>query len=54
MSKPIKLICGPSNLDEKIVKKFGSKKLFGQKKFSGQKNFWVKNIFYEANLENKL
>ena len=45
VSKPIKLICDPSNLDEKIVKKnlgqkrFFIKKNFRFKKFLGKKNF---------------
>ena len=52
VSKPIKLICGQTNFDEKIVKKLGQKKnfvnksidikKFGTKNFLGPKNFFSK------------
>ena len=41
VSKPIKLICGQTNFDEKLSKKIWVKKVFGQKKALGWKNIWV-------------
>ena len=57
MSKPIKLNCGQTNFDEKIVKtiwvkkkfliikSFGLKKILGQKFFGSNKNFGQQNIW---------
>ena len=48
MSKPIKLICGQTNFDEKLSKKIWVKKVFGQKKL------WVEKIFgFKKNFGSK-
>ena len=45
VSKPIKLICGQTNFDEKIVKTIWVKKVFDKKKFWVKKKIWVKNFW---------
>ena len=53
MSKPIKLICGQTNFDEKIVKKMWVKKSFWSKTALGLKIFWVKKVFGQKKFSQK-